>query len=190
MMCMRSIRTLSRRFAGDREGLVFVEFAFVVPVLALMLLGAVDVGRYALSHQKMQRTATTVADLVGQDDSLSVAEVQEIISASRFVMTPFTLGSNGLVTVSSRSADDDGTTVINWQESGGGTLSESSKLGAVGGEATMPGTFLIPPGETVIVAEVWFIGSGFFLDVIASQPTYYHIAVVRPRGVGTTELTS
>ena len=54
----------------------------------------------------------------------------------------------------------------------------------------MPGTFLIPPGETVIVAEVWFIGSGFFLDVIASQPTYYHIAVVRPRGVGATELTS
>lgn len=177
-----------RRFVADREGLVFVEFAFVVPVLALMLLGAVDVGRYVLAHQKMQRTASTLADLVAQDDSMSVAEVQEIITASRFVMNPFTLGNNGLVVVSSVSADDTGTTVINWQQSGGGTLGESSKLGAVGEEATMPGGFLVPPDQTVMVAEVWFVGSGFFVDVFSTQPTYYHTAVVRPRGVGSTSL--
>lgn len=188
MMGVCAIRRRCRRFAGDREGLVLVEFAFLVPVLALMLLGAVDIGRYALVHQKMQRTATTLADLVGQDDSLSVAEVQEIITASRFVMTPFTLGSDGLAMVSSVSADADGNTTINWQQSGGGTLAETSRLGVPGGAATMPGSFVIPPNETVMVAEVWYIGSGFFLDIITSQPTYYHVAVVRPRGVGSTSL--
>ena len=62
----------------------------------------------------MQRTASTLADLVSQDDNLSQAEVQEIITAAKFVMTPFTLGSDGLVVVSSVSANEDGDTTINW----------------------------------------------------------------------------
>ena len=187
---MRAILERWHRFAGDHKGLVFVEFAFVVPVLALMLLGVVDVGRYFLAHQKMQRTASTVADLVAQDDSLSVAEVQEIITASRFVMTPFVLGENGVVTVSSVSANEDGDTVINWQQSGGGTLAETSRVGTAGGAATMPGTFVVPDEQTVIVAEVWYVGGGFFVETFASKPTYYHTAIIRPRGVGSTELTS
>ena len=176
------------RFAGEDKGLVLLEYAFMVPVLAALLLGMVDFGRFVLMHQKMQRTATTVADLVSQDDVLTVAEVQQFLSASQHVMNPFTMGSNSLVAVSSVSADSDGDTTINWRQTGAGSLDETSRIGDVGGEATMPGEFAVPAEQTVIVAEVWFIGSGFFREFFDTTSAAYHVAVARPRGVGSKSL--
>ena len=68
MMFRRILKALGR----DRRGALAVEAAMAVPVLAVLLLGGVEVTRFVLLNQKLERTSATVADLVSRSDRKSV----------------------------------------------------------------------------------------------------------------------
>ena len=68
----------ARRFGRDRRGVVAVEFALMMPVLLLLLLGCIEVAQYVLLHQKLQRSATTMADLMTRNTSWEAAEIADM----------------------------------------------------------------------------------------------------------------
>lgn len=95
-MSSRLVRTL-RRFRRDRRGQALVEFALVVPILLLLVLGIIDFGRAWNLHQTITdaaregaRQAVVFDPDVDQDSVLRV--IGRVINASGFDATEATVG--------------------------------------------------------------------------------------------------
>ena len=66
-----------RRFLRDRRGTAAIEFAFVAPVLFVLTIGTIDVGRLVWSASMlhhMAREATRYASVRGADANSPVSE--------------------------------------------------------------------------------------------------------------------
>lgn len=160
---------------------VAVEFALALPVLLLMLLASAELGRFVLLHQKVDRVAVTISDLVARAETISESELDDIFNAAAQVAEPFDIGTRGRVVVSSViNADGEGATIA-WQRAGGGTFGTSSDLGAEGGAATLPADFDVREGETAIISEVFFDFEPFLSSLIVAPQILYRRAHHRPR---------
>ena len=179
-MSRRTAR-LWRRFRRDRRGSFLVELAFTLPVLLVITIGSFDTGRYVLLHQKMNRAASTMADLVSRPSSISSGQINLMFSAAQELLTPFDLNGSGHVIVSSVSKAAGDAAVVDWQHSGGGSLSASSAVGTEGGAPTLPTGFTVRDGENLIIAEVFFDFKPYFLDFVLESRVISHVAIRRPR---------
>jgi hypothetical protein len=182
----RARRPLGARLLGCRAGNVAVEFALAVPVLLLLMLGSAEMARFVILHQKMDRVATTISDLVSRAETISESQLDDIFLAIRQVATPFDIANLGVVFVSSITNPDGDGAVVSWQRSGGGSYSTSSHLGAEGEEAVLPDGFEVREGETAIISEVFFDFTPFLSELIVEPQIIYRSAHHRPR-LGTLE---
>lgn len=179
---IRMIKFLGR-FRREEGGSLLVETAITLSIILSLTMSGVEIARYALLHQKLERVVASTGDLIAQAPFLSETDVNNVFSAIVEVAKPFTMGAEGVVIISSVSCPTGGgcPPEINWQRTGGGSLSAVSQVGTTGGAATMPAGMTVIPGETVIVAEVYFnFQPWIFPDVITSQQLY-HSAYFRPR---------
>ena len=133
-----SLRPRRRRLGHDCAGNMAVEFALCLPVLLLLMLGSAELGRFVLLHQKMDRVATTVADLVARAETISEGELDDIFTAVGEVALPFTIDDLGVVIVTAVSNLDGAGAVIAWQRSGGGSQTVASAYGVEGDEPELP----------------------------------------------------
>ena len=190
-MMRRLSRLLARLrgFRDDRCGAIMIEMAFAMPVLLSLLLGGVEIARYVLLHQKLDRVASSIADLVSQSETIAVTDLQNIFDAARYVAKPFELAAEGTVVVSSvtNPLGSAGPT-INWQRNGAGTATASSRVGTEGGAATLPDGFALADGQTIIVAEVFYDYQPWILGDVTSPSQLYQRAFFRPRYGGLTML--
>lgn len=168
-------------FRRDDRGAVLPELALAMPVLIMMTLGGIEIARYTLLHQKLDRVAASVGDLVAQAQTLTVADVNNLFDAVEHVAKPFELAADGLVVVSSVSKDTSTPPAMNWQQTGGGTLVATSQIGTPGGSVTLPTGFVMPDGDTVIVAEVFYDYTPWIFGGVTGSAQLYHMAVFRPR---------
>jgi len=97
------MRTILRELSSNRRGSLVAEFAAAMPVMVLLLLGGIEISRFALLNQKMDRLATTMGDLVAQAETLSTAELDQLFLAASHVASPFDVQGNGTVIISSIS---------------------------------------------------------------------------------------
>jgi Flp pilus assembly protein TadG len=183
------ISRLLARFRDDRGGAILMEMAFAMPVMLSLLLGGVEIARYVLLHQKLDRVASSIADLVSQSGTIAVADLQNIFDAAQYVAKPFGLAAEGTVVVSSvtnplGSAGPE----VNWQRSGAGTATAASRIGTQGGTATLPDGFVLGDGQTIIVAEVFYDYQPWILGDVTSPSQLYQRAFFRPRYGGLTML--
>jgi Flp pilus assembly protein TadG len=163
----------------NNRGGVMIEFGFAMPVLILLLLGGVELGRYVLLHQKLDRTAMTVSDLVARVQSVTTDDIDTIFTAANLVMAPFDLTDRGRVFISSVK-EDSGSPKVIWQRSGAGTLTVTSEVGSVGGNATISDNNLVTDTDAIVIGETYFEYSPWFIDLIPTT-TIRHTAVFRPR---------
>lgn len=169
-----------RQICNERAN-VAVEFALALPVLLLMLLASAELGRFVLLHQKVDRVAVTISDLVARAETISESELDDIFNAANQVAEPFDLSSRGRVVVSSViNADGEGATIA-WQRDGGGSFTASSEIGSEGGAASLPADFDIREGETAIISEVFFDFEPFLSSLIVASQVLYRRAHHRPR---------
>jgi len=166
-----------------------IELAFAMPILVTLLLGGVEIARYVLLHQKLDRVSSSIADLVSQAENISTADLQNIFDAAQFVAKPFNLPADGTVIVSSISNPLGGqVSRVNWQESGGGNIPATSQIGAPGGSVTLPAGFALADGQTIIIAEVFYDYVPWILGDFTGANQIYHRALFRPRYGGLTTL--
>lgn len=119
-------------------GNVAVEFALSVPVIMLMMLGSAEMARFVILHQKMDRVATTISDLVSRAETITESQIADIFTAADQVAEPFDLANLGVVIVSSVTNSDGSGAVIAWQRSGAGAYSAASALGGQGDPPNLP----------------------------------------------------
>jgi len=179
---MRKLAQRIRRFWQERRGSLLVETAMMISVLSLTSLGGLELARYTLLHQKLERIAASIGDLIAQPEFLDETDVVNIFEAIKEVAKPFEMGPNGKVIVSSIGASGGSGPVLNWQRLGGGALSATSQIGITeGAAANLPAGLTIIDGETIIVAEVFYYYTPLIYDGLVQNSSISHTAFFRPR---------
>lgn len=172
-----------QRFGAHQGGIAIVEFALILPVLLTAFYGCIEITRYILIAQKVEKLAHSVADVTAQSKTVTNASMNQILAATSNIMDPFVFnGPNGRVMISSlyRAAGAANATV-NWRYSGGGTLVATSQIGAVGATPTMPGGFTFAERDNVIAAEAFFQFSPLITTRFFGTTTIYRSAFYKPR---------
>jgi Flp pilus assembly protein TadG len=163
------------------RGATAVEFAFAAVVLILLMLATVELGRFVILNQKLDRVAVSMADLVARTETISESQLADIFIAAAQVAEPFAIADAGRVIVSSIvNPDGDGAEVA-WQRAGVGTLSATSRIGQEGTAATLPSGFEVREGETAIISKVFFDFEPFLSERVVQPQTVYKQAYHRPR---------
>lgn len=154
------------RILRDRRGVAALEFALLLPLLLLILVGFTESYLYVRSVAALERTAFTLADLIARRDLVCDASSTSdpnslntyLSGAVPRISQPLDLADHGEVIISGVSMSAAGSTVVNWQKTSVYTLSSvSSGVGVPGGLATLAGG-IVPDsgGDTVITAEVYY----------------------------------
>ncbi len=90
-----------KRLARERDGVAMVEFAFMAPVLLLLILGGLEVSNFALSHMRVNQIAIAVADNSGRiRTSVDEADVYEVFAAAELLGENLEFEDNGRVILS------------------------------------------------------------------------------------------
>lgn len=179
---------LLNRMFRDRSGSILIETAVLMPILILIILGGVEISRYVLLNQKLDRVAASIGDLVAQAETISITDIDNLFASTKYVINPFSLGSQGTVILSSVGATGGDPPIVRWQRSGAGSLVVASALGAAGSNATLPSGFSVVSGDSAIVAEVFFDYTPWLLSSVTSPSRLYHRALFRPRFGALTSL--
>jgi Flp pilus assembly protein TadG len=180
----KSFRSRLARFVRRESGAIAVEFAFLAPVFTVALLAGVELTRFAIAHQKMDRVAAASGNLAGQSDgTMSCTDFDNIFKSAENIAKPFQLGSKGVVIISYIEAETATNFRIKWQRRGAGTRTDASKLGTVNALATFPPGFTMVAGDTVVVAEVFSEYDPLVFPAAVASNVVYQTAYDRPRFV-------
>src|SRR5215510_1862198 len=123
------------KLVRDERGFAAAEFAMWLPLMVLILFGCFEATRYIIIHQKLDRAATQIADLVGQADALTNGQLDDIYNAAGEQMEPYDMNTKGKIIVSSVQQQA-GTNTVVWQRTHG-SAPGSSHVGTTGGVATL-----------------------------------------------------
>ena len=85
----RDMRGHAANLRADRRGLAAVEFAFILPVMMVMLFGTVEFSSAIAIDRKVTLMARTLSDLTSQGTTASSADLTNFFAASTGIMTPY-----------------------------------------------------------------------------------------------------
>lgn len=151
------------RFIRGAEGTGLIEFAFALPVLLILLAGVIEMTRFVLANQKVDKTATSLADFLGQQEDPDDFNINTLDSAFDKLLDPFDSTTAGYI-VSGVSLREDGVTPeIVWRKTRGAV--GVSKVGPAEGSVANINGLKLQLGEQVIAAEVYYTHSTILDDV-------------------------
>jgi Flp pilus assembly protein TadG len=138
MMQKRRLQRFSS-LARRQDGLAAIEFAMVLPVMLIMLMGTIELSNLLAAERRTESVAATLADLVARDDSITQAEVTDIFFAAESVMADMDSSSLQMVITSIEASGSNA--VVGWSrakntaaDSTGSTVSDlPSGIMAAGG---------------------------------------------------------
>lgn len=171
---------LLRRLMRDMRGVAMIEFGFAAPILIVMTFGTVELSRYVLLHQKLDRIAMTIADLTAQSEEIAETDISNIFDAVSHIGQPFEVTGRGRVYLTSVSRSGNNVTV-DWQRDNGGSVTSASRVGLPGQAALLPDGLTLGDGDNVIISEVWFDYEPMLTGSLLGEQQLYHRAVFRPR---------
>ena len=198
----------ARGFIHDLRGVAAVEFAIIVPVMALLYLGVLEVSMGYQASRRVALVSRTLADLTAQAEDkadptpdIAATEINDIHAASNWILAPFPTSGQLRTTISSvvfKGTAASPTAFVDWSVGLEGVKRSCAQLTIVASTAS-PSLTTIPqgvvtPGTTIIVADIAYdykpLLSGSFRSIGAgsvSQITIKQSSYMRPRNA--TKLT-
>lgn len=180
-------------FLRRADGVALVEFSVILPFLLILLAGMLELANYTLQHQKIDKVANSMADFVTQGRSVSTTDLNNFGIAVPQIMRPFSFSGTVIFSSASRSTGGGCSAgCINWQHRILG--SDGSRIGSAGGTPALPGGYVIPAGQDVIIAEAFLHYtpllniSGSLIPAFTPQ-VIYKVAMFKPRQGALTVLT-
>lgn len=146
-----------RGFWTNPTGVSSIELALILPILIIVLGGMYELTMYALVQSKIQRVASSIADLISRQPTTQ-QNAQAILNTAAVTTKPLkfnTFGSAIVTHVSNVGQTNDATKMtINWQLKTG---TASSKLGTPGNKPqNMPGGLTALGAEEYIICEIFY----------------------------------
>lgn len=170
--------SIVKSLATDRNGAAALEFAFIAPILFLLLVGTVEFSRALTVDRRVTHTASAAADLIARTTEISTSDVAGIMQIIGHLMQPYD-PSRLKVTVLNVIADlsDAAKATVCWSyEHNGGSGSYAD-----GAPFPLP-EGLVEPGGSVIVARVSYDYQPVLFDFfIRSTFTLNETLFARPR---------
>lgn len=165
----------------DDSGVSAIEFAFVVPIMITMYIGAVELSHALTVDRRVTAVASAAADLVAQSKEVSDADLTDIFEAATTIMTPYSATPISIV-LSSVVADENNLTTVAWSSAHNGSArAEGSTLAVPAG--------LTQPFSSVIVAEVSYAYDPPVGEYLTGGVTLADTFYLRPRLSLTVEKT-
>ncbi|WP_292030365.1 TadE/TadG family type IV pilus assembly protein [Brevundimonas sp. UBA2416] len=170
-------RGVFSRLGRDERGVSAVEFALLAPVLIAFYFGMAEFCQGFMAQKRMGHVSAMVADLVAQEDTVAIANLDDIFDIGGLIMKPFpTAALKQRVSSVTRTS---GVARVDWSRGDG------MAARAVNSTITLP-TDLIANGESVIVSEATYDYDSpvdYFMPGITQ---FSHIYYLRPRTVDKT----
>lgn len=180
-----SLRGKLARFSRDKRGVSAVEFAIVLPFMAMLYMGGTAITQAIIVKRKVVVVTHTVGDLVARDNSITNAEVTAIFDAAKAVFAPYTWSGNLLkIKVTSVNINAAGTATVGWGEA----FQDTART--AGSPVTLP-TGLAVASTSIIWTEVSYnftppVGGAFTGGTLTLTDQLY----IRPRLVTTITRTA
>ena len=76
-------------WADDNSGLAAVEFAMIIPIMALLFVGTNEFSAGVAIDRKVTIMARTLSDLTSQNTSVTDTQLTNFFNASKAIMTPY-----------------------------------------------------------------------------------------------------
>jgi hypothetical protein len=159
-------------FSHCRRAVAAMEFALILPLGVVLLLGIAEISTAMLIDRKITRAAHVGADLVAQETSMSDAKVADLFTAMEAILVPFPTDAYIRVTsVWLNPATD--TMEVDWSEARNGAADD--------GSYSLPDGLIIEDGASVIVTHIVYNYSPLFDDFILGNITLEDKSYLKPR---------
>lgn len=180
---IRRFRLALKRFPAAKRGVAAVEFALILPFMALTYLGGFEVMEGISANRQVSLSASTVAEIVSQYSTISASQTMPgILAASTSVLTPFS-SNNAVVTVTCITIDNTGKATVSWSQAMNGSGRK------VGSTITLPAALDVP-NTTVIMGETSYNYTPTVDFLHQGTMTLYSSIYMLPRQPGTIALTT
>jgi Flp pilus assembly protein TadG len=151
------IRRVARELRGDTSGLAALEFALIIPVMALLFVGTNEFSAGVAVDRKVTLMARTLSDLTSQNTSVTDTQFTNFFNASSAIMTPY--ASSPVQATISELYIDPTTLQARVQWSKGAAVRGDGTTVAVPAALQIGGTYLIysEVNYKFIPSVAWFI---------------------------------
>ena len=171
-----------------RRGAIIIEFAMLLPLLALMGLGGIELANFAITNMRINQIAVSLADNASRAKQASISgaprlreyDVNESFTASVLQGDGLDLATKGRLILSSLQVNGVGGQWIQWQRCQG-AIAASSSYGVQGNGATGTSFAGMGPAGRRVTAEA---GSAImFAEVVYQYEPVFFSGVVAPQQV-------
>lgn len=141
-----------RSARAEQRGVAVGELAIILPLLLVVLLGIIDLGRLVTGYQTLNDMSREAANLVSRGSSVDAA----IAALTTSTTGPVDVINDGAIIIStlSRRSDSDPTPWVVDQYRHGSIPSSASRVGSLNGPARVPNVSELEAGVTVMAVEV------------------------------------
>lgn len=148
------------RLWRDEKAVALIEFALAAPIFLLLFAGAIEMTRFVLANQKVDKSSNALSDYVSQLPDAKGVNPDELLETFKVLMNPYdTDKAEFIITTISHSitaTQDSDPLNVDWQVKRGG-LSYASKVGATGGQPNAVVNNLgVKVGESIVAVEVFY----------------------------------
>jgi Flp pilus assembly protein TadG len=142
---------LTKGLLRDDRGMAAVEFAMIVPIMAAMFIGTVEMSQAITVDRRVTQIASSTADLVAREKTITTAQLDNVMAIAAVLMRPYdpTLLRITLVSIGAKAGNAAVTKVCwsyNSPQGGANTYAPNQAY-------TLPAG-IVDAGGSVVVAEV------------------------------------
>jgi Flp pilus assembly protein TadG len=160
-------RGVVKRFLRDAKGVAAIEFAYLAPVLVLMLLATIETGRAINIDRHFDMATSMAGDLVAREEWLGTsssdaqANLDGMMKSIAHIMEPYDISTLKLGIFQVRASPTDASnTKVDW------TYSYNGKSVPTQCQSYTLPTGLIDKGGSVIVVEGSYLYQPLFAGIV------------------------
>jgi Flp pilus assembly protein TadG len=157
----------------DTRGVIAVEFALLLPLMAAMMFGSFTAVRMVRASMKMWNVAQSMGDLVAQQTTVTSAQIADFCDGTSLLMLPFTGAVQ--VTVASVTYNASGARTVDWQDTSCGNGS------ALAAALTLGTAYTPNPQDSVIIVQAVYAYQFPPSYILPKSLTFTRLVYTRPR---------
>jgi Flp pilus assembly protein TadG len=147
-----------RNFAQRADGVAAVEFALIVPIMAVLFIGAVEMSHAVTVNRRVTQVGSTAGDLVARfNGNINSTDIESIMKASSYLIAPYSSSrlkiDVSIVSSSSTNAND---TKQKWVCSFDTSVSATAVTCTCPANQVyvLPATGMVTTADSVVIANI------------------------------------
>jgi Flp pilus assembly protein TadG len=177
---VRRVFGAGKTWLRDSHGVAAVEFGLLAPLLLLMFVGCVEVGRAVSIDRRVGLVTSLVADMVAREETMSATNLNAIYDIAAHIMSPYDASVLKLTVVPVKASPSNKTITKVYAATTNRPTLHGSTAPAKCSNYTVTAD-LLSAGESIIVVESSYTFVPLFVNTIVPAATWTDKAVLSPR---------